>query len=293
MTFSYEYISISVLVLLILAERLLYLKEETAKYASKETWTNIALGLGFLFVSGFFKATSLAVYGFVYQFRLMSVGHAWWVWVLVFLANDFTCYWYHRASHFTNWFWTWHSVHHSCERYNLSVAVRQSWIGNLNGQFLFWIWLPLLGVEPVMVLIAYNTSLFYQTWLHTELIGKFPRAIEYIFNTPSHHRVHHACNKQYIDKNMGSMLIIWDRIFGTYAEEVEKTVYGLTKPVLSVNPFIVLWTGMKDLFRGAFGAASFLRGVKFLFQNPGNGQGAENRAAARIHSPASKNSLPL
>ena len=139
----------------------------------------------------------------------------WWVWVLLFFADDFSYYWFHRISHESRFFWASHVVHHSSTHYNLSTALRQTWVPMTY--LPFWLWMPAVGFEPWMVLLAQAWSLIYQFWIHTERITRLPRPLEWVLNTPSHHRVHHGSNEVYLDKNYGGILIIWDRLFGTYA----------------------------------------------------------------------------
>jgi hypothetical protein len=151
---------------------------------------------------------------------------------------EFVYYWQHRISHECRWFWATHSVHHSPNHMVLLGALRLGWTGAITGQFLFFVPLVLMGYSAIDVLIVLGINLIYQFWLHTELIGKLG-PLEWVFNTPSHHRAHHASNPEYIDRNYGGVLIIFDRLFGTFAEEREDVPlkYGLVKPIYSYNPF--------------------------------------------------------
>ena len=174
----------------------------------------------------------------------------WWVWVLLFFADDFSYYWFHRVSHESRAFWASHVVHHSSQHYNLSTALRQTWVPMTY--LPFWLWMPAVGFEPWMVLLAQAWSLIYQFWIHTEKIRKLPRWFEGVFNTPSHHRVHHGTNEQYLDKNYGGILIIWDRLFGTYEPEGERVRYGLTTQLRTFRPvrvafheYIAMWHDIK------------------------------------------------
>ena len=158
----------------------------------------------------------------------------WWVWVLLFFADDLSYYAYHRAHHRIRLFWATHVVHHSSQHYNLSTALRQDWMP--ISSIFFWAPLALLGFQPWMILLAISWNLLYQFWIHTEKIKRLPGWYEAIFNTPSHHRVHHGANEQYLDKNYGGILIIWDKLFGTYEPERERVRYGLTTNIETLQP---------------------------------------------------------
>ena len=166
-------------------------------------------------VAGF---AAVAVYAALYELTPLRLDPGdWWVWPLLFFADDLAYYWFHRVSHESRLFWASHVVHHSSQHYNLSTALRQTWVPMTY--FPFWLPLPLLGFPVWMVLLAQAWSLIYQFWIHTERIHRLPKWVEGIWNTPSHHRVHHGSNHQYLDKNYGGILIVWDRLFGTFAPE--------------------------------------------------------------------------
>ncbi len=185
----------------------------------------------------------------------------WWAWVMLFFADDFSYYWFHRISHSSRYFWASHVVHHSSMKYNLGTALRQTWTGNLSGAFIFWIWLPLAGFSPVAIMTMQAISLLYQFWIHTEHINRFPAPIEFIFNTPSHHRVHHGSDLAYLDKNHAGVLIIWDRLFGTFEPERHRPTYGLTTNLNSHNPVRIAfheWVAIgQDMRRAGFMAGGF------------------------------------
>ena len=196
-------------------------------YEARDTRTSLTMGLGNVVINVGWKFVVLAAYVGIYELTPLRLSpDDWWVWVLLFFADDFSYYWFHRISHESRAFWASHVVHHSSEHYNLSTALRQTWVPMTY--FPFWLWMPAVGFEPWMVLLAQAWSLIYQFWIHTERIHKLPRWFEAIFNTPSHHRVHHGVNEQYLDRNYGGILIIWDRAFGTYEPEGERVRYGLT-----------------------------------------------------------------
>ncbi|AOR37350.1 C-5 sterol desaturase [Streptomyces fodineus] len=178
---------------------------------------------------------------------------AWWTWVVGMVVTDFCYYWAHRADHRIRFLWAAHSVHHSSEYFNLSTAVRTP---AMMPQAIFlrnaaFIPAGLAGVPAYVILFCQTLGLIYQWPLHTERVGKLPRPIEFVFNTPSHHRVHHGSNNPYLDKNYGAILIIWDRMFGSYAPELDVPTYGLTKNIGTYNPlktnFHELWVMLKDV----------------------------------------------
>ncbi len=196
------------------------------------------LGCGTVFqgVEVIFKLITLGAYAWIYEhFRLVDWAEGHWApWVIAIVGVDFLFYWWHRASHVVNSLWAVHGVHHQSEDFNLAVALRQPLFEPLTW-FLFFVPLAFLGVSPLVYLAAYGLNRFYQFWIHTELVDKLG-PLEWILNTPSHHRVHHGVQEQYLDKNYGAILIIWDRIFGTYEREEERVVYGTTTPLASYNP---------------------------------------------------------
>jgi sterol desaturase/sphingolipid hydroxylase (fatty acid hydroxylase superfamily) len=160
-------------------------------------------------------------------------------------------------------------VHHSSQKYNLSTALRQTWSGSFTS-FVFYLWIPLLGFHPVMILLQLSISLIYQYWIHTEMIDKMPKWFEFFFNTTSHHRVHHATNSQYLDRNHAGIFIIWDRLFGTFEPEVEKPIYGLTKNIETYNPLRVAFHEWIDMISDVVKSkTSFLNRLKYLTKPPG------------------------
>ena len=220
-------------------------------YDARDTRTSLLLGTGNVVINFAWKFVVLALYVLIYELTPLRLDPSdWWVWVLLFFADDFAYYWFHRVSHESRFFWASHVVHHSSTHYNLSTALRQTWVPMTY--LPFWLWLPAIGFEPWMVLLAQSWSLIYQFGIHTERIRRLPRPIEYVFNTPSHHRVHHGSNKIYLDRNYGGILVIWDRMFGTYESEGERVKYGLTKNIRTYNvvraafhEYVAMWHDMK------------------------------------------------
>jgi alkylglycerol monooxygenase len=196
-------------------------------------------GLFFLYIISFEKL------------RIFDLPNSWWAFVICLVAVDFCAYWFHRFSHEINLLWGSHMVHHRSEEFNFSVALRQSANG-LIPSIIFFLPAAFAGVSPEMYTLMGTINLVYQFILHTQTVGKLPAPIEYIFNTPSHHRVHHAVNPKYIDKNYSGIFIVFDRMFGTFQAEEEAVKYGITKPLQSWNPlwsnvehFIAIWDAMK------------------------------------------------
>lgn len=191
----------------------------------------------------------------LYQHRWFTIDISVGSFVALFLGVEFLYYWFHRASHRIRWFWCAHVAHHASEYMNFTTALRQSWLYAVAGNWLFYTPMVLLGFEPRWVMFAYALSLFYQFFVHTQWVKHLPRPIEFVFNTPSHHRVHHGRNPAYIDKNYGGVLIIFDRLFGTFEPEVEAPDYGLVHPMLSHNLIwltIHEWVAMlRDVLRPA------------------------------------------
>jgi sterol desaturase/sphingolipid hydroxylase (fatty acid hydroxylase superfamily) len=190
-----------------------------------------------------------------------------WTYGLLFLADDLAFYWYHRIHHEVRLFWAQHVVHHSSERFNLSTALRQQWL--LMTELPFWAPLALLGFQPAMIVGMHAVSLMYQYWIHTEAVRKLPRWYEAVFNTPSHHRVHHGSNHQYLDRNYGGILIVWDRLFGSFEPEGERVVYGLTKNIRTHNPLKVFAHEWIAIWRDVRAADAWRDRLGYVFRGPG------------------------
>ncbi len=261
--------AIPVFVVTIIIEAVLTVKVKLDDYEFKDALTSITMGLGNVFMGLLNKGIMLGAFTFLYQFKVFTIPFTWWAWLLLFFADDFAYYWNHRIAHESRLFWASHVVHHSSKKYNLSTALRQTWTGGFY-TFIFWLPLILIGFHPIMVLVQQSISLLYQYWIHTELIKKMPKWFEAIFNTPSHHRVHHATNPQYLDRNHGGILIIWDRIFGTFEPEVEKPVYGLVKNIETYNPVKVAFNEWLFMFKDAFKSkVSVKNRFLYFFKPPG------------------------
>ncbi|HZD94701.1 MAG TPA: sterol desaturase family protein [Candidatus Sulfotelmatobacter sp.] len=236
-------------------------------YELKDTAASLSMGLGNVLAGLLNKALVFAIFTGVYRFAIFNIGYQWWAWLVLFFADDFTYYWFHRVSHECRLFWASHVIHHSSQRYNLGTALRQTWTGGFMS-FVFWLWLPLIGFPPVMVLTMQAVSLLYQFWIHTELVRNMG-PLELVLNTPSHHRVHHGSNERYLDRNHAGSLIIWDRIFGTFEPEDEKVVYGLTKNINSYNPFRIAFHEWIDIWKDLRHAANWKQRLFYIFGPPG------------------------
>lgn len=224
---------------LLIGIEIIYQRIQAVKtYRLKDAMTNINCGVISQISGAFIMVVLFSMYTWVEkEWAFFEIPVVWWIFPVAFIFFDFMYYWAHRLSHEINLFWGGHSVHHQSEEYNLTVALRQS-STQILWTFLFYLPLALSGIDPVVFISMQGVNLLYQFWIHTESIQKLPRWYEAIFNTPSHHRVHHARNPEYIDKNHAGTLIIWDKLFGTFVPEKEKPQYGITKPLKSWNP---LW----------------------------------------------------
>ncbi|WP_442266429.1 sterol desaturase family protein [Tenacibaculum sp. ZS6-P6] len=256
-------------VITVIIEAILTVKVKLDNYEFKDAYTSILMGLGNVFIGLFTKGVILTIFLLLYKYRFFTIPFSWWAWVILLFAEDFVYYWNHRIAHESRLFWASHVVHHSSQKYNLSTALRQTWTGSFY-TFIFWLPLIIIGFHPVMVMVQMSISLLYQYWIHTELIQKMPNWFEAIFNTPSHHRVHHATNPQYLDRNHAGIFIIWDKIFGTFEPEVEKPIYGLVKNINTYNPikiaFIEWYHMLSDVFKSK---TSVRKRLLYFFKPPG------------------------
>ncbi len=284
------YYAIPFFVLLLSIEAWFSYKEQRKLYETKDTFTSLGLGIGNVITGFFTKALIFGLFTFLYNHRLFTLdAGVWWYWVVLFFADDFSYYWFHRTSHHVNYFWASHVVHHSSQHYNLAAALRQTWTGNATGAFLFWAWMPLVGFHPIWILFMQQISLIYQFWIHTETVHKLPAPVEFIFNTPAHHRVHHGSDLKYLDKNHAGILIIWDRMFGSFQPEEERPVYGLTKNIESYNPALIAFKTWGELLNKAFTSGSLKNGLHYFIKPPGWSHDGSSKTTAQLRKEA-KNS---
>lgn len=279
-------------ILLILTEWYFRRKRKFEAMNYKESASSIGMGLVSVFVDIAVKAVAIGFFIWLFQFRLLDqLGPAtmegfldlswhkahWWVWILCFMGDDFTFYWHHRLSHEIRLLWTAHINHHSSEQYNFSTALRQSPKEYLYKK-VWWIWMPLLGFHPLMILTCMQISLIYQFFLHTELINRLG-IFESFMNTPSHHRVHHGSDIMYLDKNYGGIFIVWDKLFGTFQVEMATPKYGITTNINSYNLFHITFHELSLLRTDIKQAKTFKHKIGFLIHSPGwNPYGEDLRA---------------
>ncbi len=251
---------------LVFVEYFIRMHKLRKSYDTKDALAATAVGIGNIISSALTKAATFAVVLFFYNVVPWSIPATWWSFILCLVCMDFCRYWAHRIAHEQRFWWATHVTHHSSEQYNFTVSFRLSWIQQLK--VIFFLPVALMGFHPVIFFIVHHIEVLYQFWLHTELITKLPRPIEYIFTTPSHHRVHHATNDKYVDKNYGSTFIIWDRIFGTFQAEEEKPNYGILKPVNSYNPVYLVFHEMMDIVKDMKTYPSLRAWWRILFGSP-------------------------
>ncbi len=243
-----------------------------AVYEAKDTATSLLMGFGSgiagLLTGGIVFAASV----WVYNYRLFDIPmSAAWAWLAIFLLEDLTYYWFHRLSHERRFWWAAHVNHHTSQHYNLATALRQTWTGGAAGTWALWLPLSLLGFPPAMIAIQKGISLVYQFWIHTEAVRRMPVWFEALFNTPSHHRVHHARNPRYLDSNYAGILIIWDRMFGTFVPELDEEPcrYGVVKNLGDFNIFRVAFHEWVGIFSDLLTARSLREAYGYLFGAPG------------------------
>jgi sterol desaturase/sphingolipid hydroxylase (fatty acid hydroxylase superfamily) len=235
-------------------------------YARRDSWASISMGLGSLVVGVATKWLWFGLYTWAFQFRLFDLGTGPLVFAAALLGDDFFYYWYHRLHHEVRFMWAGHVVHHSSRHFNLSTALRQPWTTFMGP--LFYVPLPLLGFDPLLLVTVHSVNLLYQFWIHTELIGRLG-PLEWIFNTPSHHRVHHGRNVRYLDRNHGGILILWDRLFGTFEPEREAVDYGLTKNLTSFSPWEIFVHEWRAMWRDSKRAATWGDALRIWLRPPG------------------------
>jgi len=211
----------------------------------------------------------------------LRLGDGPFVWLAALLVDDFAYYWFHRAHHEVRLFWAAHVTHHSSRQYNLATALRQTWVPMTS--LPFYAPLALLGFDPVMLATVHGINLLYQFWIHTEAIDRLG-PLEAVLNTPSHHRVHHASNVQYLDRNYGGMLIVWDRLFGTFEREVEAPVYGLTKNIATRNPFAIAFHEFVAIARDLARPNRLAVRLGLVFQPPGWSADGSTRTARQMRA---------
>ena len=238
-------------------------------YKKDDTLCTVGLLTGNVLMVFALKGATLALHFYLFQFKLINLSELmpiWALWILTFVMIDFVFYIYHRISHRVNFLWAIHMSHHSSEEMNFAVSFRQAWFGPVS-KIPFFMMMPLIGFDPTIIAVAGVISTLWGIVGHTQIVGKLG-PLEWIFNTPSHHRVHHGSNSQYIDKNYGNLLIIWDRMFGTFEPEKEPVKYGLVNNVNTYNPTKITFMGWQDIYRNIRNASNINEVLYFLFGPP-------------------------
>ncbi|MBX7077836.1 MAG: sterol desaturase family protein [Nannocystaceae bacterium] len=237
------------------------------RYALRDTLANLAMAAGGLLFGAAGRAAALPISYALWSASPIALPRAWWVFALLVVAHDLCYYVFHRTSHRVRVFWAAHVAHHSSPHYNLSTALRLSWTTPWTG-IPFWWPLPLLGFDPLWILGAHTISLAYQFLLHTEFVGRLG-PLEWVLNTPSHHRVHHGCDAHCLDKNFGGIFIVWDRLLGSFAPERARPRYGLVHPLSSHRPWVIAFHEWAALLRAcARPGLRWRRRLALLFGRP-------------------------
>ncbi|MEU7720911.1 sterol desaturase family protein [Streptomyces tibetensis] len=279
--------SIPAFVLLTVVEMVSYRlhpDEDAEGYEAKDAATSVGMGLGSLAFDFVWKIPILAIYTALYELTPLRVPVLWWTVPLMLLGQDFFYYWSHRGHHVIRILWACHVVHHSSRKFNLTTALRQPWTSLTVWPF----YVPLIavGVHPAALAFCSSANLVYQFWIHTERIDKMPRWFEFVFNTPSHHRVHHASQGGYLDRNFGGILIVWDRLFGSFVAETERPRYGLTKNITTYNLLKVATHEYVAIAKDLRAARSWRERAGRVFRGPGWGPGPGPAAPAPAPSPS-------
>ena len=253
-------------------------------YEKRDTAVSLSMGIANVGISAGAKLLSIPLFVIAYEHRVLDVMRLGAIaWVILFVAEDCCYYWFHRLHHEVRVLWAAHVVHHSSERYNLSTALRQPLLTPFTGP-IFWVPLALVGFPPYLILTAQAVSLIYQFWLHTETVDKLG-LLEEVLNTPSHHRVHHGSNVAYLDKNHAGVLIIWDRLFGTFAREEDKVVYGLTTNLHTFQPLRVGFHEVAAIARDVARAPTIRAKLGYVFAAPGWSHDGSSMTARELQRP--------
>lgn len=263
-------LAIPAFILLVLLEIAVTRARRRPAYELRDTAASLAMGLGNLAVGLGAGAGAYVALNWVAEFRLFDIGYRWWSFLLILFAEDLTYYGFHRLSHRCRFWWAAHVNHHSSQHYNLSTALRQTWTGGLF-EWVLWLPLALIGFPPALIVFEKGVSLVYQFWIHTEAIDRLPRWVEGVMNTPSHHRVHHATNPRYLDRNYAGIFIIWDRLFGTFVAEAPEDPcrYGIVHNLGSFNPLRIAFHEWVAIARDLAAARSWQERLVYLLALPG------------------------
>ena len=277
-----QILALPVFILAIIIELYYDKYKDLGLYKQNDMWASMGMLLITAVVEFLPKLLAFIAFYFLHELSPMRdiIGRQWWAWVILFFLDDFSYYWFHRKNHEVRLFWAGHVSHHSSQFMNFGTALRQG-AGERVHKYFFWLWIPLLGFDPLMMFTVLSVNLIYQFWTHTELVDRLPSWYEYIFNTPSHHRVHHASNIRYLDRNHAGVLIIWDRIFGSFSGELksEPPVYGLTQNITSHNPLKVASHEYAAIWKDVKRAKKWSDKLKYIFYAPGWSHDGEDKRA--------------
>jgi sterol desaturase/sphingolipid hydroxylase (fatty acid hydroxylase superfamily) len=251
----------------VLLEYLVSVYQSRSLYKRSETIGSILVGLGNVGVGLLIKTLLFVLFAAVYNLVPWRMSLSWWTFIPCYIIFDFFSYWTHRFSHHIRFFWAAHIPHHSGEQYNLSVSFRLSWIQYIK--IIFVLPIALVGFHPVIIFVTNQVAVLFQFWVHTEYIKRLHPAIEYIFATPSNHRVHHGSQSKYINKNFAATFILWDRLFGTFQQEEDDITYGITKNIdHKANPFHINFHEHAAIVKDVVKAKSFKEGLFYVFGDP-------------------------
>jgi sterol desaturase/sphingolipid hydroxylase (fatty acid hydroxylase superfamily) len=258
-------------IFLVIVEMIVAYAAGRARFEARDTAASLMMGFLSVISGAVFALFFIGIGKITSRYAIADIGWSWGAFLAAFVLDDVAYYWWHRASHRVRWLWADHVQHHSSQHYNLSTALRQPVTGAFTPGFLFRVPLFLMGFPVPMLAFVHGLNLVYQFWIHTEAIGKCPAWFEAVFNTPSHHRVHHATNARYLDSNYAGVFILWDRLFGTFVAEdaADAPRYGIVKNLATFNPLRIAaheWIGIaSDLAR----ARSLRDAAGFVFAPPG------------------------
>lgn len=261
-----QYLAV-ITIALIIIEALLSAGHELHEHKKKDMISSISIGIFCIMVNLFFKGCIFLVLVKLQSIAAFHLRNQWWVWILLFALSDISHYGFHYIEHRCRFFWAAHVMHHSSKYYNLSVGLRTPLASNFY-RLIVQAPLCLAGFQPAMIITMESLILIYAFLLHTEHIKKLGY-FEIIFNTPSHHRVHHGSNEQYIDKNFGTVLIIWDKLFGTFQPEEEKPVYGITSSSSDTNPIAVVSHEWKAIAKDVSRSHNWKEAIYYIVSRPG------------------------
>ena len=258
--------AVPVMLSLVFLEWFISWRQNRDIYDGKDTLAAATIGIGNLIISALIKVGIFFLVVIFYNISPFRIPPTWWSYIICFVFLDLARYWAHRIAHEQRFWWATHVTHHNSKKYNFSVSFRLSWTQHIK--IVFFLPVVMMGFDPFVFFICHQIAVLYQFWIHTEYIRKLPAPIEFFFTTPSHHRVHHATNAEYIDKNYGSTFIIWDRMFGTFQPEGEQAIYGITKNVDTYNPVTLVFHEWVDIVKDVFKARSLREAWWLIWGNP-------------------------